>query len=94
MKFTKEEKDTETMTTEGHCRGSEKSHSRRKKKESQEGCSKELLELARDILCFEKHMQVATEEENQRYGWVMKREVRWHSLQVKLQQNRFVGLKK
>ena len=38
-------------------------------------------------------MQVA-EEENQRYGWVMKREVRWNSLQVKMQQNMFVGLKK
>ena len=64
-------------------RGSEKRHSRRKKKERQEGCSGELLELARDILCFEKHMEVV-EEKNQRYGWVMKREVRWHSLQVKL----------
>ena len=90
MKFTKEENETETMTTEGHCRGSEKSHSRRKKKES----SKELLELARDILCFEKHMQATAEEENQRYGWVMKREVRWHSLQGKLRQKMFAELKK
>ena len=64
MKFTKEEKETETMTTEGHCRGSEKIHSRRKKKESQEECNRELLELARDILCFEKHMQADVEEEN------------------------------
>ena len=38
-------------------------------------------------------MQVA-EEENYKYGWVMKREVRWNSLQVKLQQKMFVGLKK
>ena len=65
------------MKTKGHCRGSQKGHSRRRKKENQEESNKELLELARDILCFEKHMQVATEEENQRYGWVMKREVRW-----------------
>ena len=52
-----------------------------------------MLELEKDILCFEKHMQAA-EEENLRYGWVMKREVRWHSLQVKLQQNMFFELKK
>ena len=50
------------MTTEGHCRGSEKSHSRRKKKESQEECDKELLDLEKDILCFDKHMQVAAKE--------------------------------
>ena len=81
------------MTTEGHYSGSEKIHNKRKKKESQEECSKELLELARDILCFEKHMQVATEEENQRYGWVMKKKVRWNSIQVKLQQKMFVELK-
>ena len=36
----------------------------------------------------------ATEEENQRYGWVMKREVIWHSLQVKIQQKMVAGLKK
>ena len=35
----------------------------------------------------------AAEEKDQRYGWVMKRQVRWNSIQVKLQQNRFVGLK-
>ena len=79
MKFTKEEREIETMTTKIDCRGSKKSHNRRKKKERQEGCSRELLELAKDILCFEKHMQVV-EEENQRYGWVMKREVIWNSL--------------
>ena len=92
MKFTNEEKETETMTTESHCRASKKIHSRREKKRSQED-DKELLELARDILCFEKHMQAA-KEENQRYGWVMKKMVRWHSLQVKLQQNVFAELKK
>ena len=53
-----------------------------------------MLELEKDILCFEKHMQEAVEEDNQRYGWVMKGKVRWHSLQVKLQQNMFVELKK
>ena len=36
----------------------------------------------------------AAEQENQRYGWVMKNKVRWHSLQVKLQQNMFARLKK
>ena len=50
MKFTKEEKEKEIMTSEGHCRGLEKIHIRIKKKEIQEGCSKEFLELARDIL--------------------------------------------
>ena len=74
--------------------GLEKSHNRIKKKESQEACSKEFLELEKYSLCFEKHMQASTEENNQRYGWVMKREVRWNSLQVKLQQNMFVELKK
>ena len=69
MKFTKEEREIETMTTEGHCRGSEKSHNRR---EREEGCCREFLESAKDILCFEKHMQ-AVEEENHRYGWVMER---------------------
>ena len=80
------------MTTEGHYKGSNKIHSKREKEISQED-DRELLELEKDILCFENHMQVV-EEENQRYGWVMKREVRWHSLQVKLQQNMFVGLEK
>ena len=55
------------MTTEVHCRGSEKIHNIIKKKERQEGCSIELLELEKDILCFEKFMQAA-KEENQRYG--------------------------
>ena len=91
MKFTKE-REIETITIEGHYRGSEESHNRRKKKERQEGCSRELIELAKDILFFENHMQAA-EEENQRYGWVMKREVRWNSLQVKLQQNMYAILK-
>ena len=81
------------MTTESHCRGSQKSHSRTKKKEIQEEWNRELLELARDIFFFEKQLQ-SPEEENQRYGWVMKRKVRWHSLQVKLQQKVFVGLQK
>ena len=81
------------MTTKGHCRGSEKSQNKRKKKERQERCSRELLEVAKDILCFEKHMQ-AVEEENHRYGWVMKNKVRWYSLQVKLQQNLFAESKK
>ena len=81
------------MTIEGHCKGSEKTHSRRKKKERQEEWNRELLELAKDILCFEKKIQAA-EEENQRYGWVMKNKVRWHSLQVKLQQKMFSELKK
>ena len=36
----------------------------------------------------------AAKEENQRYGWVMKSEIRWNSLQVKLQQKMFVELKK
>ena len=39
-------------------------------------------------------MKEAAEEENQRYGWVMKSEIRWNSLQVKLQQKMFVDLKK
>ena len=54
MKFTKEERDIETMNTKGHCRGSQKSHDRRKKKERQKEDDKELLELGKDILCFEK----------------------------------------
>ena len=92
MKFTKEEREIETMTTEIHCKDSKKSHSERKKKQRQEG-DIELLELAKDILCFEKQMQDA-EEENQRYGWVIKNKVRWHTLQVKLQQKMFAELKK
>ena len=91
MNFTKEEREIETITTKIHCRGSKKIHNRRQKKRSQED-DRELLELAKYILCFEKQMQVA-EAENQRYGWVTKREVRWNSIQVKLQQNMVVGLK-
>ena len=89
----KREGDNKKMTTEGHCRGSEEIHNKRKNKESQEEYNRDFLELARDILCFEKHMQ-ATEEENERYGWVMKRDVIWNSLQVKLQQNMFDESKK
>ena len=80
------------MTIESNCRDSKKSHSRREKKISQED-DRELLELEKYISCFEKQMQVA-EEGNQRYGWVMKREVRWHTLHVKIQQKMFVELKK
>ena len=49
--------------------------------------------MAKDILCFEKHLQ-AFEEENWRFGWVTKREVGWNSLHVKLLQKMFVVLKK
>ena len=85
------------MTIEGHCRGLEESHNRRKKKgikkESQEECNKELLELERDIWCFERCIQEVTEEAH-RYGWVMrKRKMRWNSLQVKLRKNMYVRLK-
>ena len=52
----------------------------------------DLIELEKDIFCFEKHMK-ATEEENQRYGWVMKRKVRWQSLQVNLRQKMYARLK-
>ena len=44
-------------------------------------------------MCFEKRIEVV-EEKDQRYGWVMKREVIWNSLQVTLQQNMFVELEK
>ena len=48
MKFTKE-RGIKTMTTEGHYRGLDESCNRRKKKcikkESQEECNKDLLEL-------------------------------------------------
>ena len=78
MKFTKEEREIETMTIEGHCKGSKKIHNRREKERIQEA-DRELLELAKDILCFEKHMQ-DVDKENHMYGWVMKNKVRWHSL--------------
>ena len=96
MKFTKE-KETETMTTEGHCMGSEESHNKINKKgikkEIQEECKRELLELERDIWCFERHIQVVVEE-TQSYGWVMrKRNVRWNSLQVKLRKKIYARLK-
>ena len=55
------------MTIGGHCRGSKKIHSRRKKKESQEECNRDFLELERDIWFFEKRIQ-AVAEETQRYG--------------------------
>ena len=61
MKFIKERK-IERMTTEGHYKGSEESHNKIKKKESQEECNKDLLELARDIWCFEKRIQAVAEE--------------------------------
>ena len=92
MEFTKEKKEIGTMTIEVHCIGSEKIHSRRKEKRKQED-DRELLELEKDILCLEKQMQDA-KEKNQRYGWIMKKKVRWNSLQVKLQQNMFADLKK
>ena len=66
MKFTKE-RGIETMTTEGHYRGSSEIHNKRKKKESQEECNRDLLELERDIWFFEKRIQ-AVAEETQRYG--------------------------
>ena len=54
----------------------------------------ELLELARDIWCFEKRIQ-AVVEETQRYGWVMReRKVIWKSMQVNLRKKMFSELKK
>ena len=39
-------------------------------------------------------MEVVPILQHQRYGWVMKKKVRWNSLQVKLQQKMFSELKK
>ena len=56
---------------------------------SQEEYDRELVDIGLQLVRLEMLLQ----KENQRYGWIMKRKVRWHSLQVKLQQMIFSRLK-
>ena len=88
------------MTTKGHCRGSEEDHSRRKEKEeakengmrmSQEKIDRERVEIKFHLELLMEMLQRS--KLNQRYGWSMKRKVKWHRLQVKWKHSMNVQLK-
>jgi len=81
------------MTTNSHNRGSEKDHSRRKvKKEDAKanGIWKQLIdeEYEREKAEIRVHLEVLMEllqrkEKDQRYGYIMRKKVKWHRLQKK-----------
>ena len=80
MKFTEKEKNEMDMRTTGsHCRGSKKIHSRRKhvkaediNKMGQEEYDRELVGIGLQLIRLEMLLQ----NEDQRYGWIMKMNVR------------------
>jgi hypothetical protein len=67
-----------TMITENHSKGSEKCH----EKLSQDRFDKRLAEIELQLEIFEELLQ--RNGEDQRYGWILPKKVKWHTLQVKL----------
>jgi hypothetical protein len=67
-----------TMITENHSKSSEKCH----EKLSQDRLDKRLAEIEVQLEIFEKLLQ--RNGEDQRYGWILPKKVKWHTLQVKL----------
>jgi len=80
------------MTIDGHSKGSERSHSKKKMKKedakangtrmSQEEIDKEVTELKEKLDALRRML-----EESQRLGWVLrKKPVEWYKIQRRLQQ--------
>jgi hypothetical protein len=67
-----------TMITENHSKSSEKCH----EKLSQDRLDKRLAEIEVQLEIFEELLQ--RNGEDQRYGWILPKKVKWHTLQVKL----------
>jgi hypothetical protein len=88
------------MTTDGHLKGSERSHNHVDinakevgiRKMSDDKFEKEMVELRVHLNVLMEFLQKY--EEDQRYGWTMKKKkVRWHSLQMKLRKRMYARLK-
>jgi hypothetical protein len=71
-----------TMITKNHNTGSKKCY----EKWSQDRLDKRLAEIELQLEIFEELLQ--RNGEDQRYGWILPKKVKWHTLQVKLK-NRF-----
>ena len=67
-----------TMTTKNHSKGSNKCY----EKWSQDRLDKRLAEIELQLEIFEELLQ--RNGEDQRYGWILPKKVKWHTLQVKL----------
>lgn len=67
-----------TMITENHSKGSKKCY----EKWSQDKLDKRLAEIELQLEIFEELLQ--RNGEDQRYGWILSKKVKWHTLQVKL----------
>ena len=67
-----------TMITENHSKGSKKCY----EKWSQDRLDKRLAEIELQLEIFEELLQ--RNGEDQRYGWILSKKVKWHTLQVKL----------
>lgn len=78
------------MTTDSHVKGSERSHNQMKKnakavgmrKRSDEEFEKALTEVQAQLNVLMELLQ--QDAEDQRRGWLLRKEVKWHKLQVKL----------
>jgi hypothetical protein len=71
-----------TMITKNHNTGSKKCY----EKWSQDRLDKRLAEIELQLEIFEELLQ--RNGEDQRYGWILPKKVKWHTLQVKLK-NKF-----
>ena len=91
MKLVSEELMEEKMTIDSHrryCRGSERGHNRREKEDARtNGMKKKLTnaEYWREVAEIREQFNklVMMIEESQRVGWLMKKKVKWHGLQMK-----------
>ena len=68
----------ENMITEDHIKSSKKCY----EKWSQDRLDKRLAEIELQLEIFEELLQ--RNGEDQRYGWILPKKVKWHTLQVKL----------
>ena len=80
----------EKMTTDSHCIGSKKSHSRGEEDAKESGIWKQMKdeEYDREKDEIRTHLSLLMEllqrsKEYQRCGWIMTKKLKWHRLQVK-----------
>lgn len=75
------------MITKSHSKGSDKCH----KMLSQDRLDRRLAEIEVQLEMLEELLQKG--EEDQRYGWILPKKVRWHMLQMKLKRRFNVKLR-
>ena len=68
----------ENMIIENHSKGSERGHGRL----SQDRLDRRLAEIEVQLEMMEELLQ--GDKEDQRYGWILPKKVKWHMLQMKL----------